>query len=90
MSLNRDGDIHLKPPQIYEFVTHAPQLNALEMSVLPGSASWQQQTVWSRKLQRVCSCDTDRAWSYSQQTLGYEWIFLALKSASGILCLTHR
>lgn len=36
MSLNLDRDIHLKPPQIYEFVTHAPQLNALEMSVLPG------------------------------------------------------
>lgn len=36
MSLNLDRDIHLKPPQIYEFVTHARWLNALEMSVLPG------------------------------------------------------
>lgn len=38
MSLNLDGDIYLKPSQIYEFVRHAYCLSALEMSVLPGSS----------------------------------------------------
>lgn len=85
MSLNLDGDIYLKPSQIYEFVSHAYCLSALEMSVLPGGASWQQQTVWRRKLETGCSCDTERAWNYSQQTLGHERIFLALKAVSNSL-----
>lgn len=45
---NPDGDIYLKPSQIYEFVSHAHCLDALEMSALPGSSKLSREGNYSQ------------------------------------------